>query len=128
MNTKVKNTTMIAAGVATIGALAATSGAFAAINSNVYIDARETFLLGGSQPGAFSVKGENKGKVAVEVLAREDGETTLIATIAPGERFKQNFAQGEGALLRNTSEDARAHVKVRVTGTTRNLGMRYEGW
>nr|WP_298928725.1 hypothetical protein [uncultured Erythrobacter sp.] len=114
-------------GLGVIGAFAATNTA-AAISSNVYIDARETFVLGGKQPGAFTVKGQNKGKVTVEVLAQSDGDATLIATIAPGERFKQGFAKGEGALLRNTSTDARAHVKVRVTGTTKNLGMGYEGW
>ncbi|MDA9918302.1 hypothetical protein N9D37_00235 [Erythrobacter sp.] len=114
-------------GIAALGVFAATN-AVAAISSNVYIDARETFVLGGKQPGAFTVKGQNKGNVTVEVLAQSDGSSTLIAAIAPGDRFEQNFAGGEGALLRNTSTRAKAHVKVRVTGMTKNLGMGYEGW
>ncbi|GMN03662.1 hypothetical protein [Erythrobacter sp. MTPC3] len=113
--------------LAAIGVFTATNAA-AAINSNIYIDARETFVLGGKQPGDFTVKGQNKGGVTVEVFARADGTSSLLATIAPGEKFEQDFRQGEGALLRNTSGTERAHLKVRVTGTTRNLGMSYQDW
>lgn len=116
--------------VATVGiaAFAIAPIASAAISSNVYIDAQETFVLGGKQPGAFTVKGQNKGDVTVEVFASEEGENTLVATIAPGDRFKADFAQGEAAWLRNTSASARAHVRVRITGATSNLGMGYQGW
>ena len=114
---------------ATLGVVAAltATAAAAAINSNLYIEPAKTFVLGGGQPGAFTVSGENKGAVAVEILAQEDGSATFIARVAPGERFEQDFARGEAALLRNSSEREQAHVKVRVTGYTRSLGMRYEG-
>ena len=115
-------------GLASIGvALSATSAA-AAIGSNVYIDANETFVLGGKQPGAFAVRGQNKGSVRVEIYAEDDEKRVLLTTLEPGERFNADFAQGEGALLRNTSSAERAHVKVRITGTTSNLGMGYRGW
>lgn len=113
------------AAIAIAGAAAFAVSTSAAINSNLYIPKAETFVLGGKQPGAFTVTGRNRGKVAVEVLARADGEETYLAKIAPGERFKQGFAQGEGALLRNTSDAEQAYVKVRITGTTSNLGMSY---
>ena len=116
-----------ALGLAAVAAVSATAAA-AAISSNVYIDARKTFVLGGKQPGAFSVKGQNKGSVRVEVLAQADGAAILVASVEPGQKFDYDFAKGEGALLRNTSTQARAHVKVRVTGATKNLGMGYEGW
>ncbi|MEL7197433.1 MAG: hypothetical protein AAGL10_03880 [Pseudomonadota bacterium] len=113
----------IAASVA-VGA----SIASAAISSNVYIDAKETFVLGGKQPGAFSVKGTNKGEVTVEIYASDEDGAVLVGTVAPGDAFKANFAKDEAAWLRNTSTNARAHVRVRITGTTSNLGMGYQGW
>ena len=112
------------AGVAALGTPFAAT-ALAAINSNLSIEPAQTFILGGGQRGAFTVSGENTGPVAVEVLARDDTGDTAVATLAPGARFEQPFARGEGALLRNTSRTATAQVKVRVTGDTGNLGMRY---
>lgn len=106
-------------------ALLAGPSAFAAINSNLTIDPGKTFVLGGGQSGAFTVSGENTGNVAVIVLARDDEGDTELATIAPGESFKQPFARSEGALLRNTSANTRARVKLRVTGDTGDLAMRY---
>ncbi|MEL7188225.1 MAG: hypothetical protein AAGK17_01630 [Pseudomonadota bacterium] len=119
---------LAAIGVVVLSAAIAAPIASAAISSNVYIDAKETFVLGGQQPGAFTVKGQNKGNVTVEVFASDQDETVLVAKLEPGERFKADFAQGEAAWLRNTSQAAKAHVKVRVTGTTSNLGMGYQGW
>lgn len=37
----------------------------------------------------------------------------------PGERANIDFEQDKSALLKNTSTTAKAHMKVRVTGTTR---------
>lgn len=97
----------------------------AAINSDLGIEAGQTFVLGGGQRGAFSVKGENVGPVAVEVLAR-DGETRIpVGTVAPGAQFRHDFARGEAALLRNTSDSEAAKVRVRITGSTGTLGMGY---
>jgi hypothetical protein len=114
--------------IGTVGAAFTASSSLAAINSNLYIEARKTFVLGGEQDGAFRVRGQNKGEVTVEVFASESGENTLVATAKPGDRFEAYFESGEGALLRNTSATAQAYVKVRVTGSTSNLGMSYEGW
>jgi hypothetical protein len=116
--------------LALTGVLASAAGlsavaASAAINSNLAIEAGQTFVLGGGQRGAFSVKGENVGPVAVEVLAR-DGETRIpVGTVAPGAEFSHDFARGEAALLRNSSSSEAARVKVRITGSTGNLGMGY---
>ncbi|MEQ8411395.1 MAG: hypothetical protein RIB52_07555 [Erythrobacter sp.] len=99
--------------------------ASAAINSNLAIEAGQTFVLGGGQRGAFSVSGENVGPVAVEVLARDGEERVSVGTVAPGVEFQHDFARGEAALLRNTSQEQGARVKVRITGSTGNLGMGY---
>lgn len=99
--------------------------ASAAINSNLAIEAGQTFVLGGGQRGAFSVAGENTGPVAVAVLARGAEETVRVGTVAPGAEFSHDFARGEAALLRNTSDSQAAQVKVRITGSTGDLGMGY---
>ena len=112
-------------GLAALGL--ATGSLHAAINSNLTIKKGKTFLLGGSQPDAFRVRGTNTGPFAVAVFARKDSEDTAIATVTPGSAFDQSFAKGEIAVFRNTSNARDAVVKVRVTGYTRNLGMSYEG-
>ena len=116
---------MATLGLAAVGAGVATT-ASAEINSNLYIDPANTSVLGGGQRGAFTVAGTNLGEVAVEVIVRNGETDTALAVIAPGATFEQDFGRGEGALLRNTSATTRAHVKVRVTGATGNLGMGYE--
>lgn len=110
-------------GLALAGAALGAVAAGAAINSNLSIEAGQTFVLGGGQRGAFAVKGANTGPVAVEVLARDGDTRTAIATVAPGAEFSHDFARGEAALLRNTSDAEAARVKVRITGSTGNLGM-----
>lgn len=113
------------AGAAGLAAVAAPPFASAAINSDLAIEAGQTFVLGGGQRGAFSVAGENTGPVAVTVLARGEAETVRVGTVAPGAGFRHDFARGEAALLRNTSDSEAARVKVRITGSTGNLGMGY---
>ncbi|WP_162789452.1 hypothetical protein [Altererythrobacter sp. ZODW24] len=120
---------MIGAGGILGAAVLAVTGisAAAAISSNVYIQKDEAFLLGGTQKSNFTVKGTNTGPVAVKVLARSYGSDNDIATVQPGAKFKQVFVKGEIAVLQNTSSAQTASVKVRVTGYTKGLGMRYEG-
>jgi hypothetical protein len=123
-DTTVRKLILATTGILGVAALAFTASA--AISSNVYIKKNDAFLLGGTQPEAFKVSGTNTGPVAVQVLARYDGSDTEIATIAPGAKFKQDFAKSEIAILRNTSGTQTAIVKVRITGYTKGLGMRYE--
>ena len=128
---QIPNSLTLKGGLIAVGAAASlglATQAYAGISSNVYIDPAKSFVLGGAQPGDFTVRGTNRGDVQVEVYVRDGDEDRLISTIAPGERFNAGFLEGEGAILKNTSSSERAHVKVRVTGTTRNLGMGYQGW
>lgn len=95
--------------------------------SGLQIEAGQTFELGGGQEGGFTVTGRNTGPVAVEVLGKAEGAAVPVArgTVAPGGEVKADFAPGEMALLRNTSDTRMARLKLRVSGDTSALGMSY---
>ena len=96
------------------------------INSNLQIDPGQTFELGGGQEGGFVVTGTNTGPVAVVVLSKVDGAAAVErATVAPGGAVDAQIAPGEMALLRNTSSQKTARLKLKVTGDTSSLGMSY---
>ena len=96
------------------------------INSNLQIDPGQTFELGGGQEGGFVVTGTNTGPVAVVVLSKADGAAAVErATVAPGGAVDAQIAAGEMALLRNTSSQKTARLKLKVTGDTSSLGMSY---
>jgi hypothetical protein len=97
------------------------------INSNLQIEAGQTFELGGGQEGGFIVTGRNTGPVAVEVLGKVEGAQTSVSrgTVAPGGDVKASFAAGEMALLRNTSNSQTARLKLKISGDTSSLGMSY---
>lgn len=97
------------------------------INSNLQIEAGETFELGGGQEGGFTVTGRNTGPVAVEVLGKAEGSQARVSrgTVAPGGEVKASFGAGEMALLRNTSSNQTARLKLKISGDTAALGMSY---
>lgn len=97
------------------------------INSNLQIEAGQTFELGGGQEGGFTVTGRNTGSVAVEVLGKAEGANAGVSrgTVAPGGDVKASFGPGEMALLRNTSERETAQLKLKISGDTSALGMSY---
>jgi len=96
------------------------------INSNLQIEAGKTFELGGGQEGGFVVTGTNTGPVAVVVLGRREGRAPEVrGTVQPGGALDARFAPGEMALLRNTSGQQMARLKLKVTGDTSSLGMTY---
>ena len=96
------------------------------INSNLQIEAGKTFELGGGQEGGFVVTGTNTGPVAVVVLGRREGGAPEVrGTVQPGGKVDAKFAAGEMALLRNTSGQQMARLKLKVTGDTSSLGMTY---
>ena len=97
------------------------------INSNLQIEAGKTFELGGGQKGSFTVTGRNTGSVAVEVLGKAEGEAERVSrgTVAPGGDVKASFGAGEMALLRNTSTNQTARLKLTISGDTSLLGMSY---
>jgi hypothetical protein len=96
------------------------------INSNLQIDPGQTFELGGGQEGGFVVTGTNTGPVAVVVLSKADGTAAVErGTVAPGGAVDAQIAPGEMALLRNTSSQKTARLKLKVTGDTSSLGMGY---
>lgn len=98
------------------------------INSNLQIEPGQTFELGGGQEGAFVVTGTNTGSVAVVVLSKADGAPAVErGTVAPGAAVEAKFAPGEMALLRNTSGQRTARLKLTITGDTSSLGMTYSG-
>ena len=96
------------------------------INSNLQIEPGQTFELGGGQEGGFVVTGTNTGPVAVVVLSKAEGAAEVArATVAPGGAVDAQIAPGEMALLRNTSDQKTATLKLKVTGDTSSLGMSY---
>jgi hypothetical protein len=104
-----------------------TSGSAAGeVNSQLLIEAGQTFELGGGQAGGFAVTGKNTGPVAVVVLGKApDKPATGRGTVAPGELADARVAAGEMALLINTSARQMARLKLKVTGDTAALGMTY---
>ena len=117
----------ISAAVILAAALSLTAVAEAGtINSNLQIEAGKTFELGGGQEGGFVVTGTNTGPVAVVVLGRREGRAPEVrGTVQPGGALDARFAPGEMALLRNTSGQQMARLKLKVTGDTSSLGMTY---
>lgn len=98
------------------------------INSNLQIEPGQTFELGGRQEGGFAVTGTNTGPVAVVVLSKADGAAAVErGTVAPGGVVDAQIAPGEMALLRNTSDNKTARLKLKITGDTSSLGMTYSG-
>ena len=124
MARKTRLATALLTGLGLLLAVPATGGT---INSNLQIEAGETFELGGGQKGGFTVTGRNTGPVAVEVLGKGEGASVPVArgTVAPGGEVKADFAPGEMALLRNTSDTREAQLKLRISGDTSALGMSY---
>lgn len=97
------------------------------INSDLQIEAGQTFELGGGQEGSFSVTGRNSGPVAVLVFARAEGNAPPVAKdrVEPGAAVDARFESGEMALLRNTSATRTARMKLKISGDTSSLGMGY---
>jgi len=111
-------------------ALAAATGCatlHSGLFSQTYIEAGKQFVLGGGQPGAFSVDGRNVGPVAVAVQERRaNGTLTERGTLAPGQDIHLDLAAGSAALILNPSP-RQATVNLTLNGQTSGLGMRYEG-
>jgi hypothetical protein len=116
----------VAAGLLAFAIAGAVPVAAGTINSNLQIEAGKTFELGGGQEGAFIVTGRNTGPVAVEVLGKPEGGAAVVrGTVAPGAAVDARFAAGEMALLRNTSSERMATLKLTISGDTSALGMGY---
>ena len=120
---------MKAAALAALSLAFAQCGAITKVvrsHSFTYIDAGKLFVLGGGQPGAFTMSAKNVGPVPVTVQERRaDGSVQERGTLARGQQIQLDFAQGSAALLRN------ANPKLAVLSLDisriRGLGMRYEG-
>ena len=96
------------------------------INSNLQIEPGQTFELGGGQEGGFAVTGTNTGPVAVVVLSKAEGAVAVErGTVAPGAAVDAKIEPGEMALLRNTSGQKTARLKLKISGDTSSLGMTY---
>lgn len=99
---------------------------FASLKSQTYIEPGKAFLLGGGQPGAFSVAGRNAGDVAVSVFRDSSGTRDSVTTLAPGASIDAVFPAGSMAVFRNSSPTKGAQLVITVRGDVSNLGMRYE--
>lgn len=98
---------------------------WASLTSDLLIPARQQFVLGGEQRGAFKVSARNVGKVPVQIRERQrNGGIFTKTTLAPGASGIVRFEAGSTALLLNPA-DEQARMYLKVTGDT-ELGMRYE--
>jgi hypothetical protein len=112
---------------AAAAALLAGATALSACASGVtYIEAGQTFVLGGNQALPLAVQGRNVGDVPVEVLGRKNGVVSVPKKVAPGQLFSQRFAAGETVLIRNSSTTQQARVGVEFTEMIQQMSMRYE--
>ncbi|WP_400191359.1 DoxX family protein [Hymenobacter sp. B81] len=112
---------------AALGLLLVTTVSLAGDNlkSNLVIEPRKQFVLGGEQRGAFKVAAHNIGRVPVEIKERPRGGGIFgKATLAPGQRATLRFLAGSAALVLNPS-DQQANLKLTVSGDTQ-LSMGYE--
>lgn len=96
------------------------------LHSHLLIDAGKQFLLGGGQPGAFTVRGQNVGPVPVDVREEpRSGPAIGRGTLAPGATARLKFAAGATARLINRGTK-QAVLELDVTGDTGQLRMTYE--
>ena len=93
------------------------------LSSTLYIEPGEQFVLGGNNPNPWSAAAYNKGDVPVTIYRRTGVAMDEVATVAPGDTAAADFAGGQAAVLVNASD---RQARLRVDGTTANLGMRYE--
>jgi hypothetical protein len=96
------------------------------LTSQTVVEPQKAFLLGGGQPGAFTVTGRNSGSVPVSVFVEQGGKRDSITTLLPGAAVNLTFPARAMAVIRNTSSTRTAVVNLNVRGDISQLGMRYE--
>ncbi|MEO0895884.1 MAG: hypothetical protein AAFY71_05770 [Bacteroidota bacterium] len=95
------------------------------IKSNLTVPAKQQFVLGGEQKGAFKVKYENTGDETVTLKEISDtGKEIQSLKVEPGENGTVNFQKSSKALVIN-EQGQKARLKVKITGDTNKLGMKY---
>jgi hypothetical protein len=99
---------------------------WSSIHSETYIDAGQSFLLGGAQRGPFQATVTNTGGVPVRLLVEADGVRRSVIVLAPDSTIDAEFRAHETAVFSNASQ-RRAVITVNIRGTgSRELGMRYD--
>lgn len=96
------------------------------LKSTTYIEPAKSFLLGGGQPGRFTVAGKSVGRTDVTVFVERAGRRDSIATLTPGKKVDAEFPAGSMAVFRNESNGVSAELALEVRGKIDGLGMRYE--
>lgn len=107
-------------------AFATACGSLGYLTSQTVIEPQKAFLLGGGQPGAFTVTGKNSGPVPVSIFVERGGTRDSITTLLPGAPVEATFPAGAMAVIRNASSSRTAVVDLKVRGDVSQLGMRYE--
>jgi hypothetical protein len=93
--------------------------------SDLTVPAGETFVLGGGEKGAFTVKARNTGTITVSLSSRNTkGGVTDLGTLAPRASQTLTFQEGEAALILNAAA-VNARLMLNVTGKVPS-GMGYE--
>ena len=84
----------------------------------------QSLLIGGDTPRGIDVDGQNRSSVPVEMLVERDGESRVVRTLAPRERFIQYIRPDETVVFRNTSNEVRATVYWHVSGYSKAANPR----
>lgn len=95
------------------------------LTSNLQVEAGKEFLFGGGMNGAYTIDAKNEGSVALRIAALAGDKRTEIVELQPGERAVHKFADGEIAVVMNTSPKVNGRATLRVWGKV-NVGMRYQ--
>jgi hypothetical protein len=101
------------------------ASACAGTTSGTLIEPGQSFLLGGGQQRAFSVKGRNTGPVPVEITVQREGTRVPVATVQPGEDVDADFRARDMVIFTNRSVQ-RASLSVKLNRGPDELDMRYE--
>jgi hypothetical protein len=108
--------------------IAVTSGCatWASIHSETYIDAGQSFLLGGNQTSTLRASVRNTGSVPVALLVQTNAKRRPVIILAPDSTIEAELQPRDLAIFENAST-RRATIKVDLRGAgASGLGMSYE--
>lgn len=96
------------------------------INSNLYIDGGQQFVLGYNEHKSFNTKIENVGNTTVALAQRlPNGDEVDLGKLEAGQSISTQFSPNCAAILTNTDAEKQAKLQVKVTGD-KGLNMEYE--
>jgi len=97
------------------------------LTSNLQVEPGKEFFFGGGFNGKYTIDATNEGSVPIMLASQpagSSGQRREIVTLAPGAKAVHEFADGELAIVTNSSATVDAKAKLLVWGKT-DVGMGY---